>query len=96
MPMNSASMTVIMKTVISDEPCAALRPAAPRLLSGSTSPLVTLEHRVHAGFNAAGKVAGAKPRCDHLVNDSVGDGIRQHAFEAVPYFDAQSTIIAHD
>ena len=72
----------------------ALGGAAPA--RAAASPSITLIMRVDAGIDAAVEIAAAKARNDDVFDDAIGDGVRQHAFQTVPDFDAQLAIVLRD
>ena len=55
-----------------------------------------LDHRGHTVADALAEIAGLELGQDHLVDDHPGLRIRQHAFQAIPDFDAQLAVITGD
>ena len=53
-------------------------------------------HLVDAGSNAAAEIAGLEFRRDVLVDDALGRGVGERAFEAVTDLDAQPAIVLGD
>src|SRR5689334_4184130 len=63
---------------------------------GQRLALRDFHHRGDPGFYAAGEIAVFETRRDLLVDNAIGDRVRQHASESVADFDAQLAVFRRD
>ena len=96
MPMNNASMPVIVSIVMRGrEPRSPLSAGGPRPLRKGLA-FDHLQYGVQSRFDSSREIPCAKPRHDDFLDDTVRDGVRQNSFKAVANFNAELSILLCD